>query len=201
MIIDKEKLLNRCVAFVQQAVVQGLQIDHDFSTKLIAGGSTHVGSTDIANTMLAEHMFSEFGLPIIIEERKPTLSEWPVGQGVILVDPLDGSAEIGTGGSQFAAGVSVYDETGSPVCGAAGSPGIRPIFRVPSPFAIGGFKFNGFGNALGAIVFGGPGQLSVMPLRNRNIGDAMLVPALPAQRLRDNPYSSVTLDPGQSRLA
>lgn len=196
--MDHGIMLDRCIAYVRRAIREGMSPDQRFMSKRVNSGESHVGSVDIANTSLAHLYFSDLGMSLIVEEDGPKLADWAHDKWVIFVDPLDGSAEMGTGGAQFAAAVSVYNAEGQPVCGAAASPGIRPIIPSNYPGSDAEHGFTGFHDEMGALIFGSPDQVYLLPLNGIDLHQAIPVPVVPGRRLGDSIYSSISVDPNQS---
>jgi hypothetical protein len=177
-----------CTSFARLAIDIALETSHTFGIKSERNTEEHLGSADIANTALAEQLFLSTGLFVVIEEKLPPFSSWDASKPVIFVDPVDGSAEAGTGGCQIAAAVSLYGANGVPIYSAAASPGIRPVFRTSST------SFDGFSKTVGTILFGGPDAVYLLPLYgNRDIAPIRVPSTLPLLPT-DAKYSSIALD-------
>lgn len=182
------ELSHSCVRYVRHAVDRTLSTGDSFRTKAEAGGESHVGTSDLDNTALAYEVFSQFSPTLIIEESEPTLRDWKAGHGIIFVDPVDGSAEVGCGGLQFASAVSVYDSYGMPVFAAAASPGLRPIFRIDDS------RFDGFARSTGVVLYGGPQGVWMEPLWPEGDLAPTLIHGSPARDPASSLYTNVALD-------
>ncbi|WP_217574768.1 hypothetical protein [Mesorhizobium sp. GbtcB19] len=194
MKLDQPHFEKTAVEYVRQAVLRTLQIGDSFGTKMEAGGSSHVGTADIANTDLAEAAFSQFPIKMIIEESLPPFSYWSSDEPILFVDPVDGSSEVGCGGAQFSAAVSLYGPDGIPIFSAAATPGLRPIFRTSNG------RFDGFAGQMGAVIFGGPSGTWLSPLWPSQTDSAIRV-ALSTPRLPSSgPYTNVALDPNAASI-
>lgn len=187
--MDEDALTRDCLHYVRTAVSRALSLGDAYSFKVESGQPSHVGAADHANTRLAHEMFDGYGASLVIEEDAPALSVWTPGQPVIMVDPVDGSSELGCGGIQFSAAVSVYDVDGRPICGAAASPGLRPIYRTPTGSYLG--IANG-GAASGAVVFAVRNRLFLDTLAG---GSLITVPEIEPRAPSSGEYTSVALDP------
>ncbi len=193
MIVDPA-FADACVTYVRDSIRRTLNIGDVFETKMEAGGVSHLGRADIDNTHLAYEQLSSFGYKTIIEEDLPPFSEWRADLPVVFVDPVDGSSEVGCGGLQFAAAVSLYDKAGVPIFTAAASPGLRPIFRQSNG------SFSGFGGEVGILVFGGPTEVWMLPLWSNSSTSPIRVPTVQARSPGASAYTNVALDPNKASI-
>jgi hypothetical protein len=188
MIKVDSTFVDRSITFVRTAIETALTTDRTFGMKSRDGIDEHVGTADLVSTSIALQMFSIDSALVVVEESLPPFSQWISTRPIILVDPLDGSAEAGTGGTQVAAAVSVYDAGGIPIFAAAASPGLRPVFRISEN------SFAGFSNTVGTILFGGPDGVFMLPLNCAPDITPLLVPQVQPLLPFESAYTSIALD-------
>jgi hypothetical protein len=186
---DNATFLRDAVHFVRFASMTGLSLNNSYFEKQEAGGASHVGTADLDNTARAYEAFAGLADLLVVEEDLPSFAEWTREKTVILVDPLDGSAELGCGGSQFAAAVMRYGINGVPICGAVACPGLRPVFRLVDG------NFEGFDGAMGTILFGGRDGVFILPMfPSTSAADPIRVPLVCPAEPGSHRYTNVALD-------
>jgi len=185
---DEKSFEYKAINFVQRAVIRALQLNDNYFEKNEAGGPSHVGTADMVNSTMAKALFEDDADLLIIEEELIPFHSWTEQKTVVFVDPIDGSAELGSGGSQFAAAVTKYDTAGRPSFAAVACPSLRPVFRSIS----GGFQ--GFGSSMGAIIFGGLQGVFLLPLFSSQALIPIRLPSPHPVFPAEGSYTSINLD-------
>lgn len=107
----------------------------------------------------------------------------------MFVDPIDGSAELGSGGSQFSVAITKYAPGGIPIFSAVACPGMRPVFKDKNN------SFSGFDKTIGTVLYGSPEGVFLLPMfDDNNVAKPLRVEPPCAIKPNSSQYSSVNLD-------